>query len=188
MESWACSRKARRNVSATVDLSVLLITMGTHKAFEDYVDEAFGKKAGSKVMDRSKEVEVVAYTSVCGVSRLVPSEVPQDSSSCFYKEIALVLSFLCMCFVVIIRPRLAWALYTHSLKFIVQRLASILCQWQMIAALCSPILGLFFVQSKDGPTSELCALRLEPSSDCADNRRIVAHRTILGLPGSELCA
>ena len=47
MESQACSRKAWTNVGATVVLSVLLIAMGTRKAFKDYVDEVFRKKAGS---------------------------------------------------------------------------------------------------------------------------------------------
>ena len=42
-------------------MSVLLMTMGTCKAFEHYVNEALRKKAGSKVIDRSKGAEVVAY-------------------------------------------------------------------------------------------------------------------------------
>ena len=40
-------------------MSVLLMTMGTHKAFEHYVNETLKKKAKSKVIDRS--AEVVAY-------------------------------------------------------------------------------------------------------------------------------
>ena len=42
-------------------LSVLMMTMGAHKTFEHYVNEAFRKKARSKVIDRSKGAEVVAY-------------------------------------------------------------------------------------------------------------------------------
>ena len=42
-------------------LSVLLMTMGTCKAFKHYMEEAFRKKAESKVIDRSKGAEVEAY-------------------------------------------------------------------------------------------------------------------------------
>ena len=55
---------ARRTVGAIAVLSVLLMTMGTRKAFEHYVNEALRKKARSKVIDRSKGARRLWPTSV----------------------------------------------------------------------------------------------------------------------------